>query len=316
MTITGIITMLVIGGIIGSLGRLVVPGRHAIPIWATILVGVIAAFAGTLLASAFGVSTATPGIDWLELLFQIVLAAIGVVVVTGMYTRRQGGDRSLAYHSNDEPPSRPRRRPQSSPTRASSSVLPSAAADPLAFRTEAPPRQPASIPRMQQPDRRESDVAPTPAPSRIFVSYRRTDSRYAARGIADRLRAQFGRSEVFMDVDSLDAGVDFVEGVLRAIHKSAVVLVLIGDHWLLAEDNWNRRRIDDPKDNVRAEIEYALQLKKHLLPVLLDGVAMPRQDELPSSIAALSRLNGVRLDHLSWEADIAALIQAVTRLRS
>ena len=87
MTISGIISAIIIGLIIGALGRLVVPGRQPIPIWLTIVIGIVAAFIGTLLAAAFGVAN-TPGIDWWELLFQVVLAAIGVSLVAGTYRRR------------------------------------------------------------------------------------------------------------------------------------------------------------------------------------------------------------------------------------
>ena len=76
MTVTGIITAIIIGAIIGALGRLVVPGRQPIPIWLTIVVGIVAAFIGTWLAGVLGISTSTPGIDWLELLVQVVVAAM------------------------------------------------------------------------------------------------------------------------------------------------------------------------------------------------------------------------------------------------
>ena len=88
MTVTGIITAIIVGAIIGALGRLVVPGRQPIPIWLTIVVGIVAAFIGTLLARALGIPTATNGIDWIELLVQVIVAAIGVVVVANLYTRR------------------------------------------------------------------------------------------------------------------------------------------------------------------------------------------------------------------------------------
>ena len=88
MTVTGIITAIVIGAIIGALGRLVVPGKQNIPIWLTIVVGIIAAFIGTFLARALGLPTATSGIDWIELLVQVVVAAIGVVLVSNLYGRR------------------------------------------------------------------------------------------------------------------------------------------------------------------------------------------------------------------------------------
>jgi uncharacterized membrane protein YeaQ/YmgE (transglycosylase-associated protein family) len=87
MTITGIITAIIIGAIIGFLGRLVAPGKQNIPIWLTILVGIVAAFIGTWIAGLFGVAT-TGGIDWIELIMQVVVAAIGVSVVAGIYGRR------------------------------------------------------------------------------------------------------------------------------------------------------------------------------------------------------------------------------------
>lgn len=87
MTITGIISALIVGLIIGALGRLVVPGRQNIPMWLTILIGVGAALLGTAIARALGVAE-TRGFDWTELLFQVVLSAIGVALVAGMAGRR------------------------------------------------------------------------------------------------------------------------------------------------------------------------------------------------------------------------------------
>jgi uncharacterized membrane protein YeaQ/YmgE (transglycosylase-associated protein family) len=87
MTVTGIITAIIIGAIIGFLGRLVAPGRQDIPIWLTVVVGIVAAFIGTWIAGLFGVAD-TSGIDWLEIVMQVVVAAIGVIVVAGIYGRR------------------------------------------------------------------------------------------------------------------------------------------------------------------------------------------------------------------------------------
>lgn len=86
MEITGIITALVIGLIIGALGRLVVPGKQKIPIWLTLLIGVLAAIVGTLVAGALGVAD-TAGIDWIELALQVGFAALGVAAVAGSYGR-------------------------------------------------------------------------------------------------------------------------------------------------------------------------------------------------------------------------------------
>ncbi|GIE91147.1 GlsB/YeaQ/YmgE family stress response membrane protein [Actinoplanes regularis] len=87
MTVTGIITALIVGLIIGALGRLVVPGKQNIPIWLTMVIGVVAALLGTVLARAFGVAD-TKGFDWIELFFQVVLAAIGVALTVGVTGRR------------------------------------------------------------------------------------------------------------------------------------------------------------------------------------------------------------------------------------
>ncbi len=87
MEVTGFITALIIGLIIGALGRLVLPGKQDIPIWLTMLIGVVAAFIGTFLAAAIGVAD-TRGIDWIELALQVALAAAGVALVAGMRGRR------------------------------------------------------------------------------------------------------------------------------------------------------------------------------------------------------------------------------------
>jgi uncharacterized membrane protein YeaQ/YmgE (transglycosylase-associated protein family) len=84
MTASGIISAIIIGAIIGALGRLVVPGRQPMPIWLTIVIGIVAAFVGTMIAAALGVAN-TAGIDWIELLLQIALAAVGVMLVAGRY---------------------------------------------------------------------------------------------------------------------------------------------------------------------------------------------------------------------------------------
>ncbi|MDT4994644.1 MAG: hypothetical protein QOH97_4536 [Actinoplanes sp.] len=88
MHVTGIITAIIIGLIIGALGRLVVPGKQNIPIWLTILIGIVAAIVGTFIAAAVGVND-TSGIDWIELLIQIALAALGVAAVAGIYGSRR-----------------------------------------------------------------------------------------------------------------------------------------------------------------------------------------------------------------------------------
>ncbi len=82
-----LIQAVIIGAIIGFLGRLAAPGKQNIPIWLTIVVGIVAAFIGTYIARLFGIAD-TNGIDWLELIIQVIVAAIGVSIVAGIYGRR------------------------------------------------------------------------------------------------------------------------------------------------------------------------------------------------------------------------------------
>jgi uncharacterized membrane protein YeaQ/YmgE (transglycosylase-associated protein family) len=88
MGITGIISAIIIGLIIGALGRLVVPGRQPIPIWLTIIIGIIAAFIGAAIANALGYANANGGIPWIAIIIQVIIAAIGVSIAAGAYARR------------------------------------------------------------------------------------------------------------------------------------------------------------------------------------------------------------------------------------
>ena len=91
MTITSIITAILIGVVVGILGRLVLPGKQPIGMLVTILVGIVAAFIGTAIARAIGIPTATNGVDWLELLVQVIVAAIAVALVASLMGRRRTG---------------------------------------------------------------------------------------------------------------------------------------------------------------------------------------------------------------------------------
>jgi uncharacterized membrane protein YeaQ/YmgE (transglycosylase-associated protein family) len=91
MTVHSIISAILIGLVVGALGRLLVPGKQRISILLTILVGIGAAFLGTALANAMHIPTDTKGVDWLELLVQVVVAAIGVAIVSAAFGRRRSG---------------------------------------------------------------------------------------------------------------------------------------------------------------------------------------------------------------------------------
>jgi uncharacterized membrane protein YeaQ/YmgE (transglycosylase-associated protein family) len=85
VTITGIISAIIVGLIIGGLGRVVAPGRQTIPIWLTIVIGIIAAFIGAGIATALGYANANGGIPWGEVIIQVIVAAIGVLIVAKVY---------------------------------------------------------------------------------------------------------------------------------------------------------------------------------------------------------------------------------------
>ena len=142
----------------------------------------------------------------------------------------------------------------------------------------------------------------------VFISYRReTDSGFAGR-LYDRLEDSFGRERVFIDVDSIAPGEDFVTVLQARVAACDVLLALIGRGWLAAIDAAGRRRLDNPEDFVRIEIAVALAQGKRVIPVLSDNVTMPRAEELPEDIKLLARRNAIRLTHDRFKDDVARLV--------
>lgn len=109
------------------------------------------------------------------------------------------------------------------------------------------------------------------------------------------LSEEFGTENVFMDVDTIEPGQDFVETLNRAVSICDVLAVLIGPMWLNIQDESGTRRLEDPNDFVRVEIAYALQQNKIVIPVLIQGASMPREADLPADLKALSRRQAVRI---------------------
>jgi hypothetical protein len=132
--------------------------------------------------------------------------------------------------------------------------------------------------------------------TRIFISYRRQDTRQIAGRIFDRLEAHFGRDHVFMDIDSIPFGVDFHKYLDQQVARADAVLALIGQGWADARDEAGNRRLDDPDDFVRIEIEAALKRGIPLGAVLIDGAPMPRPEQLPEDMRALCRRNAAPVD--------------------
>jgi uncharacterized RDD family membrane protein YckC len=124
---------------------------------------------------------------------------------------------------------------------------------------------------------------------RIFISYRRDDSAAICGSIYEWLREQYGKESLFKDVDNIPLGLDFGEYIDRSIKQSSVELVIIGPKWLDVRNTSGERRVDDPNDVVRIEVEAALQRDLVVIPVLVDGAYVPRPDQLPESLRPLLR---------------------------
>lgn|GEM_PF-2685022 len=147
-------------------------------------------------------------------------------------------------------------------------------------------------------------------PGNIFISYRRGDEPGFAGRLYDRLEQAFSRSRIFIDVDNIPAGADFVEVLGRKVAECEVLLAIIGDEWLM-RDGAGNRRIDHPEDFVRIEIEQALHLGKTIIPVLIGPIQMVREEDLPPSLKPLARRNKISVSHEHFATDCARLVQAI-----
>ncbi|MFI5044500.1 MAG: TIR domain-containing protein, partial [Acidimicrobiales bacterium] len=146
---------------------------------------------------------------------------------------------------------------------------------------------------------------------RIFISYRREETGYAAGWLYDRLAARFGGGQVFKDVDSIQLGDDFVDVITSAVGSCDVLLALIGDRWSTVTDEDGKHRLDDPDDFVRLEIEAALTRDVRVIPILVDGARMPAATELPASLGTLVRRQSLDLDPTSFEFDTNRLLKVL-----
>jgi predicted ATPase len=150
-----------------------------------------------------------------------------------------------------------------------------------------------------------------PTGHRFFLSYRREDAAGHAGRLADNLLDRFGAGSVFMDIESIGVGADFTEEIDRAIADADAVLVLIGPAWLEATTESGTRRLDEPGDFVRREVEAALGSDLRVIPVLVGGSAMPAEKHLPQPIAALARRNALELLDRRWREDVDALVDVL-----
>ena len=148
-------------------------------------------------------------------------------------------------------------------------------------------------------------------PDKIFINYRRDDSIGTAGRLHDRLAQTFGQNNIFMDVDHIPAGVDFVMHLNSKVATCKIFLAVIGPHWLDAKDEAGQRRLHSPDDFVAVEIAAALDRNIRVIPVLVDGAAVPKASELPDSLRPLARRQAVELRQLHFGRDADALIKRV-----
>ncbi len=145
---------------------------------------------------------------------------------------------------------------------------------------------------------------------RVFISYRRADASAHAGRLFDWLGRQFGSSRVFIDTDKIQAGAEFPQTIADNLAQSDIVLALIGRQWLSITDE-NGRRLDNPQDFVRREIETALIEGKRVVPVLVQGAEMPKADDLPAGLKDLAWRNAVAIGDATFERDFDVLVDDI-----
>ena len=151
--------------------------------------------------------------------------------------------------------------------------------------------------------------------SDVFISYRREfDAGWAGR-LATDLTQAFAERRVFHDIASMEIGEDFVDAMRRSLSACAVVVVVMGPRWLSAQDEQGGRRLDDPEDYVRLELEESLKRDGlRVVPVLVGGASMPRSAELPQSLRLFARRNAAEIADKRWNHDVAQLVAALRKI--
>ena len=148
----------------------------------------------------------------------------------------------------------------------------------------------------------------------IFLSYRREDAAPYARLLQFQLRERIPDAHVFMDLDSIEPGLDFAEVIREAIDSCRVLVALIGRQWATLTDEEGRRRLDNPDDYVRFEVQLALERGVRVIPVLVDGARPLRLPQLPSGLRKLARLNALELSYGRYEYDADRLLTLLQRV--
>jgi hypothetical protein len=148
----------------------------------------------------------------------------------------------------------------------------------------------------------------------IFLSYRRVDSTDTTGRIYDWLKQHFGGRVVFRDLNNIPLGVDFRAYIDQTLSQCYIMLVIIGPNWIEIKDNDGRRRLDDPEDFVRIEVESALARKIRVVPLLVQGATMPKESELPGLLKGIAYRNGISIRRdLDFDHDMDRLIKELEK---
>ena len=147
--------------------------------------------------------------------------------------------------------------------------------------------------------------------SGIFVSYRRDDTAGHAGRLADRLVEHFGRDRIFMDIDTIEPGEDFVTVIENAVGSCDILIAVIGRNWTTVNGSG---RLDNPNDFVRLEIATALRRDIRVIPVLVQRASMPKPEDLPDDLDLLTRRNAIELSDLRWQSDVDQLISVMEKV--
>ena len=146
---------------------------------------------------------------------------------------------------------------------------------------------------------------------KLFISYRRSDTQMVAGRLRESLARHFGERAIFRDKNAIAPGEDWTKAVVAALGGGVVVLALIGPGWLTARDDTGRRRLDDPADWNRVELERAFERHSRVIPLLVDDAKPPAEADLPESLKALARSNALKLRDDDWDSDIERLVRAL-----
>jgi hypothetical protein len=148
----------------------------------------------------------------------------------------------------------------------------------------------------------------------VFISYRREDAGPYARLLKEHVSNRFPDAPVFMDLDSIEAGLDFAKVIESALRSCVVQIVLIGREWLTIADEDDQHRLDNPDDYVRFEVRTALQRYVRVVPVLVDGAKAPQRQQLPADLDKLARLNALEMSYSRFEYDEGRLMVVIQRV--